>query len=58
MIYTCTVYYLFPDELDELVTISKNAATEAPIVHQKPVESACEIYMCALIIQLILVTTF
>jgi hypothetical protein len=65
MIDTCTVYYLFPDELDELdelLKIPKNPKTEVPIVPEKLVAtltvSACEIYMCALIIQVIMVTTF
>jgi len=62
MIDTCTVYYLFVDELEKIPMIPK---TTPPIIPKKPVVppmntpvSACEIYMCALIIQVILVTAF
>ena len=66
MIDTCTVYELLLDELEKLpmdlkqtVPINPKTVTSSSVkLPPSKTVSACEIYMCALIIQLILVTTF
>jgi hypothetical protein len=61
MIDTCTVYYFFIEEIpiNPKITlpITPNIPVDTPAPTNTPV-STCEMYMCALIIQVILGTAF
>jgi hypothetical protein len=59
MIDTCTVYYFFIEEIPINPKITLPITPKIPVaVPMNTPVSTCEIYMCALIIQVILGTAF